>query len=164
MTYELMLGGEPVEFKVDVTPEKTVIQLNGTPHDISLQDLGSGRWLIANSAGQRIARVARDRDRIWVWIGGRIFDFVVPSEEREGGVHRGAPQHEVHAPMPGTLVKLLVAAGDSVEEGQVIAVVEAMKMEHPLRAPRGGVVEAVFGEAGKIVDADAVIVSLVREE
>ena len=164
MTHGLLFGGEPIQFSTDGSAEKLVIQLNGISHELALEDLGAGRWLIGNSAGQRVARVARERDRIWVWIGGKVFDFAIPSDEREGGAGHGAPQHEVRAPMPGTLVKLLVAAGDAVEEGQMVAVVEAMKMEHPLRAPRAGVIDAVFGEAGRIVDADAVIVSLVREE
>ena len=164
VTHELLMNGASIVFKVDANPESTVVHLNGAAHVLSVQDLGSGRWIVANSTGKRVARVARGRDRIWVWIGGKTFDFAVPSEERAAGSHGGALQHEVRAPMPGTLVKLLVAAGDHVEEGQIIAVVEAMKMEHPLRAPRAGVVEAVFGEAGRIVGADAVVVSFVRVE
>jgi biotin carboxyl carrier protein len=109
-------------------------------------------------------RGVREKDRIWIWMEGRTFEFAVPSDERGAGAHKGEAEHEVHAPMPGTLVKLLVSKGDAVEEGQMVAVVEAMKMEHPLRAPRAGIVEATFGIPGTIVDNNAVIVALVKEE
>jgi biotin carboxyl carrier protein len=163
MTHDLLLNGEAMAFKTEGGPDKLTVTYNGASHEMSLQELSAGRWLLKNSAGQRVVRVARRRDRIWVWIGGKILEFTVPSEDRAAGGAGSAPQHEVRAPMPGTLVKLLVSAGDAVEEGQMVALVEAMKMEHPLRAPRAGIVEATFGEAGKIVDADAVVISLVKE-
>lgn len=66
----------------------------------------------------------------------------------------------VQAPMPGKLVLVRVAAGDAVREGQEVAVMEAMKMELALRAPRDGVVAAVRFAAGDFVEADAVLLSL----
>jgi acetyl/propionyl-CoA carboxylase alpha subunit len=164
MNKELLFAGEPLQFRVDTTPDGATISLGETTHEIVIQELSQGRWLLRNSDGQRIVRGAREKDRIWIWLSGKTFDFMIPSDERGAAAHRGAASHEVRAPMPGTLVKLLVSAGDVVEDGQVVAVVEAMKMEHPLRAPRAGSVEATFGTAGSIVDTDAVVVSLVREE
>jgi len=164
MTRELMFNGEAVPFKVDAATEGSVITLNGSSHQFGIQELSPGRWLLRNSQGQQVVRAARERDRIWVWIAGKTFEFTVPSDDRAAGAHSGAASHEVRAPMPGTLVKLLVSKGDAVEEGQIVAVVEAMKMEHPLRAPRAGVVDMTSGTPGAIVDADAVIISLVREQ
>jgi biotin carboxyl carrier protein len=66
--------------------------------------------------------------------------------------------------MPGTLIKLFVKEGDAVEEDQVVAVLEAMKMEHQLRAPFSGKVKRVTGVVGSVIDADAVIVALERAE
>ena len=66
----------------------------------------------------------------------------------------------VQAPMPGKLVLVRVAPGDAVREGQEVAVMEAMKMELALRAPRDGVVAAVRFAAGDFVEADAVLLSL----
>jgi propionyl-CoA carboxylase alpha chain len=64
------------------------------------------------------------------------------------------------SPMPGLLVALHVKAGDRVEAGQPLAVVEAMKMENILRAHHGGTVKAVMAEAGASLAADAVILEL----
>jgi propionyl-CoA carboxylase alpha chain len=60
--------------------------------------------------------------------------------------------------MPGRIVKLEVATGDVVAEGQVLVVLEAMKMEHTLRAPTAGVVRAVSAAPGEQVEAGAVLV------
>jgi propionyl-CoA carboxylase alpha chain len=63
-------------------------------------------------------------------------------------------------PMPGLLVRLDVAAGDRVEPGQPLAVVEAMKMENILRAEKAGTVKAVNAEAGDSLAVDEVILEL----
>ncbi|RJL12101.1 acetyl-CoA carboxylase biotin carboxylase subunit [Paracoccus siganidrum] len=60
-------------------------------------------------------------------------------------------------PMPGLVVKINVAAGDEVQEGQALATVEAMKMENILRAERRGVVRSVNAEAGQSLKVDDVI-------
>jgi propionyl-CoA carboxylase alpha chain len=63
-------------------------------------------------------------------------------------------------PMPGLLVRLDVAAGDKVEPGQPLAVVEAMKMENILRAEKAGVIKEVRAAAGESLAVDAVILEL----
>jgi propionyl-CoA carboxylase alpha chain len=62
------------------------------------------------------------------------------------------------SPMPGLLVKLNVAVGDKVEEGQELAVIEAMKMENSLRALNAGVVAKVAAAAGDSLTVDQIIV------
>jgi biotin carboxyl carrier protein len=62
--------------------------------------------------------------------------------------------------MPGTVVRVLVAEGDGVEEGQLLLVLEAMKMEQPFTAPHAGRVRVLpFGE-GSLVPGGAVLVEL----
>ena len=59
-----------------------------------------------------------------------------------------APGASLTAPMPGTVVKVLVGEGDEVEEGQVLLVLEAMKMEQPVAAPHAGRIASLpYGEA-----------------
>ncbi len=66
----------------------------------------------------------------------------------------------LHAPMPGTVVRVLVEVGNEVLEGQAMVVLEAMKMEHTLRAPHDGIVKDVRAEAGQQVEADRILVVL----
>ncbi len=61
------------------------------------------------------------------------------------------------APMPGTVLRIDVAPGDAVQQGQVLLVLEAMKMEHAVRATASGTVESVDVEAGATVDAGSVL-------
>jgi biotin carboxyl carrier protein len=66
----------------------------------------------------------------------------------------------VRAPIPGKLVKLLVKAGDRVKAGQTLAVLEAMKMENELRAPRDASVAAVHASEGATVETGQELLSL----
>lgn len=66
--------------------------------------------------------------------------------------------NEVLAPMPGRIVLVKAGVGDNVEEGAELLVMEAMKMELALKAPRAGVIERIQAEPGQFVDADAVLV------
>ena len=76
----------------------------------------------------------------------------------------GAGGNSVRAPISGRLAKVFVAEGETVEKGSRVAVVEAMKMEHVLTAPRAGVVERIAVAEGAQVAQNMVIATLVAEE
>jgi propionyl-CoA carboxylase alpha chain len=59
--------------------------------------------------------------------------------------------------MPGTVVRVEVAEGDEVPAGAVVVVLEAMKMEHAVRAPHAGVVSALHAQVGAAVDTGHVL-------
>jgi biotin carboxyl carrier protein len=73
-------------------------------------------------------------------------------------------QDEVVSPMTGTIIQTCVAAGDVVTEGQEIVVVEAMKMEHRLLAPRDGVIASLDCAKGSAVDEGQILVSLATDD
>jgi 3-methylcrotonyl-CoA carboxylase alpha subunit len=62
--------------------------------------------------------------------------------------------------MNGSIVRVMVAVGQNVAAGAQLVVLEAMKMEHSLRAPRDGVVKAVFGQEGDMVGEGSALVEL----
>lgn len=66
----------------------------------------------------------------------------------------------VKAPMPGNILKVNVTAGQQVTEGQVLVVLEAMKMENEIMAPKAGTVTQVLVSKGSTVDTDAPLVVL----
>jgi biotin carboxyl carrier protein len=95
-------------------------------------------------------------------LAGRMIPIVVNGgRSGRGGGERGAAaggEQKVTAPMPGRVVRVLVAHGEAVEARQPVVVVEAMKMENELRSPKTGRVKDVAVEAGTSVEAGRVLV------
>jgi acetyl/propionyl-CoA carboxylase alpha subunit len=96
-----------------------------------------------------------------VVIGGRRFAFEVEDPRslqgrRGAGVGAAGPR-ALKAPMPGRVVRVLVAAGDEVAEGQAIMVIEAMKMQNELKSPKAGRVMRVATAVGDTVGAGDVL-------
>jgi propionyl-CoA carboxylase alpha chain len=86
----------------------------------------------------------------------RCFEILPPKQERKA-------DNYVATPMPGTLISLSVAEGDVVFEGQEVAVVEAMKMQNQILAPRAGKVKKVHVVAGATLDDEQFIIELEDE-
>ncbi len=105
------------------------------------------------------AVTARSKDKIYVWLDGRVHELVEIEEMNDAASLHSNPD-DIRAPMPGMVIKLNVNPGDSVDKDQIVAVLEAMKMEHNLRAPRAGIVGAVDVKLGQTVSADALLVHL----
>lgn len=75
----------------------------------------------------------------------------------------GRPAHapgELTSPMPGKIIKVLVAAGDKVQPGETLMVLEAMKMEHKIQSPVAGTVQKVLYQEGERVGQDVELVRL----
>ncbi len=84
-------------------------------------------------------------------------ELVRRRRERRHGHHGGAARDAVTSPMQGTVLAVDVEEGDEVEAGQVICIVEAMKMENEITAHRDGVVSELSVAAGQAVNAGQVI-------
>jgi 3-methylcrotonyl-CoA carboxylase alpha subunit len=90
-------------------------------------------------------------DQVFVWCDGATYCFarVRSARASSGGEHGG----DLLAPMPGRVRKVSAAAGDRVERGMVLIVLEAMKMEHAIRAPKDGILKRLLVKEGDLVDA-----------
>ena len=108
-----------------------------------------------------------DGDLLWLHADGRhhALEARRPRDRRlaRAADARLAGHWAARSPMPGAVIALNVAVGDVVDEGAPLAVVEAMKMEHTVRAPGRGTVTAVSTSAGTRVPLDAVLVELQLE-
>lgn len=115
-------------------------------------------WHVVELEGRKVrVAVARGPRGVWVgWPGGAA--YVQRAEQaRAGGA---AAEDSVSAPMTGKVVMVRVAPGDVVKTDDVLVVLEAMKMEYRLTAPRDGTVRAVSCKAGELVDLGATLVEL----
>jgi 3-methylcrotonyl-CoA carboxylase alpha subunit len=98
-----------------------------------------------------------------VLLGGASHDFTVPDPLTAGADIAGSGD-AVTAPMTGIVRLIDVDVGQAVSAGDRLAVVEAMKMEHPLTAPRDGTIAAIHGEPGSAVEGGAVLIALEPDE
>jgi 3-methylcrotonyl-CoA carboxylase alpha subunit len=122
-----------------------------------MADVGLGARF--DGRGRRY-RVDADARRILLHDGERRWRYErVPAYQAEHAGAEGSGD-QVVAPMPGRIVLVRVAGGDNVAQGQELLVMEAMKMELSLKAPRDGVVAEVRAAEGEFVDADASLVVL----
>ena len=114
--------------------------------------------------GERISgTIALAGGMLWVHVGGETFAVDTGSDggRRRAKSAKHANPGEVNAPMPGKIVKVFAKPGELVTEGQVLLVMEAMKMEYTLKAAAAGKIEAVSAAAG---DQVALGQNLVRIE
>ncbi len=110
----------------------------------------AGDVLSANLSGHQLqVRISQYQDTVSVFIRQHRFDFVYQPQVQISAQDDVAGS--LKAPMNGTVVAVLVEAGQTVQAGQTLLVMEAMKMEYAIKAPADGVVSAVFYQAGELV-------------
>jgi biotin carboxyl carrier protein len=104
----------------------------------------------------RLAWTAADGDTRWVFIDGEVFELEVQPEgrRRRAAGHQGS----LSAPMPATVVRVEAAPGDIVRRGDALIILEAMKMELPVRAPADGTVKAVNCKPGDLVQPGVALI------
>jgi 3-methylcrotonyl-CoA carboxylase alpha subunit len=137
--------------------ERQVIRLrHASTSTVQLQ----GEVLQVERDGLRQQHLAiRRGDSLYLHYAGelRSIQRVDPIAEVEAGhQHHGG----LTAPMNGSIVRVLVEAGQQVEAGTALVVLEAMKMEHSIRAPHAGTVKALYCSEGEMVSEGAVLVEL----
>jgi acetyl/propionyl-CoA carboxylase alpha subunit len=116
---------------------------------------GDRLWFVEHGGHRRQVRIATAGPRTWVHSEGHLVALVEQPRFIEPG-SRVVPGG-LTAPMPGKVVKVLASTGQEVAAGAPLVVLEAMKMEHTVRAPDAGVVRALHVAVGDQVDADRLL-------
>ncbi|MFZ5722812.1 MAG: acetyl/propionyl/methylcrotonyl-CoA carboxylase subunit alpha [Pseudomonadota bacterium] len=106
------------------------------------------------------ATVHRIDDQVHVWLDGEHIRFALPDSH---GGDEGEHADDCRAPMHGRIVALLAAPGAQVKRGDPLVVMEAMKMEHTIRAPHDGTLETLPCQPGALVDEGTVLATFVAE-
>jgi len=122
-------------------------------------------WVVIRTDGtvSRCA-VARDNGGIWVSLRGRTVYLESAKARHEGGGVPEVSDNEVRAPMTGTILDVKVQPGDSVSKGDLLAVMEAMKMEYRLEATMSGTVAKVECKVGDMLDVGTLLIELKTTE
>jgi acetyl/propionyl-CoA carboxylase alpha subunit len=156
------------------------LEAAGAVHAVGVETLGPGRFVVdgrsvAVTAWQggelavaidgraRRFGVALAGDAVTVFEGAEAHPFRVPDPLAAGAEAHGGGD-EIRAPMPGLVKELAAAPGAMVARGDVLVVLEAMKMEHALTAPRDGRIGEVLVEAGAQVTDGTLLLALEPED
>ena len=126
---------------VEVAPNTFSVLLNGRSHQVRVAPRSDGSLTLHTAVGEYRAEITDPRS----WRG------------RRHGALEAEGLQQIAAPMPGKVVRLLVKQGDTVEAGQGLMIVEAMKMQNEIRSPKSGKIEKLCAAEGQAVNAGEVL-------
>ena len=132
---------------IDEDPPDVVVSADSQP----------GRLVVRSGGNHTIAHVSRVGDAWWVHMDGRA--HLVHIHEKGSG-NAIKDDGALTAPMPGTILQLMVKEGQRVREGQDLMVLEAMKMEHRIKSPKAGEVTKLHYQLGERVDMGSVLAEI----
>ncbi|MEO8355094.1 MAG: biotin/lipoyl-containing protein [Chloroflexota bacterium] len=124
---------------------KYVVTIADKSYEVEIEDI-QARPVIAHVGGQRFEVHPENGNSSKAEKDTREFEFdTTPRPSADPN----ANTNELTAPLPGTIIEVFVKAGDQVESGQIIVVIEAMKMKNSIRSTRAGKVAEVLVSAGQ---------------
>jgi len=173
--YEVSVGGRNYKIEAERAPQAEGPQRATNQSDWKIRidsreilvdcvPVGSQSLSLVVNGKSCEARIERSQDGVRVLIHGRAYECSVRDprslrSRKSAGQHQSGEQ-KVTASMPGKVVRVLARAGDSIVAGQGILVIEAMKMQNEVRAPRDGTVKNLIVREGAAVNAGEVLAIL----
>lgn len=163
MKYLVELRGRKVAVTVEPRPDGSwsVALGDGPARIVQAHALGAAEWLLRDDTGARAVGLHLAGDAFTAQVDGHGVSGTI-EDPRAAALHAadGAAAGTLKTPMPGAVARVLVKPGDAVVKGQVLVVVEAMKMENEFRSPCDGTVAEVGVKPGTTVEAGALLVTV----
>jgi len=162
MKYEVRIGGKVRVVEFTRNSDTLRISLDGKLLDADAVEVATNTFSILIEGESYEVRVAPMPDGTLTLHTG-IAEYSAEVEDprawrgRRHGAMEAEGRQQVVAPMPGKVVRVLVNAGEAVEVGQGIMVVEAMKMQNEIRSPKSGKVEKLLAKEGQAVNAGEIL-------
>lgn len=161
-SYRVVVG----DTTFDLTVHNGTLRLGDAAADVRLEPVSGQQYvLLVGPKVHRLVVEGREGSVLTLWIDGQRVEASVKDErallmERFGmQAGGGGASKEVKAPMPGLVLAVHVAAGDAVEAGQRLLVLEAMKMENELKAAQAGTVAKILVAPGEAVGKGTLLVT-----
>ncbi|HLZ73204.1 MAG TPA: biotin/lipoyl-containing protein [Dehalococcoidia bacterium] len=161
--YRLIVAGEAHEVQVQEADGGVALTIDGETRRADLRRV-DGPVLTLLLDGRSFEVVAVERpEGFEILIGNQVFDVEVerPGRRRAEGIAGAGGPTPLRTPLTGIVKDVPVTAGEAVTQGQVLVVVESMKMNNEIRAPRDGTVTEVHVSAGARVERNALLVTIV---
>ncbi len=158
---------EGKQFLVEILDEKHV-NVDGKLYEVDFESVsGQPVYSLIVDGKSHEGYAARVEDEWQVLLHGRLFPITVEDEREKrlrsaagGGVAETGEFH-LRAPMPGLVVTVPVEEGQPIKKGQVLVILESMKMQNELKAPRDGTLGRVRVRAGETVEQKQILLSVV---
>ncbi|HEY0405291.1 MAG TPA: biotin/lipoyl-containing protein [Pyrinomonadaceae bacterium] len=159
------IDGASLKAQIKIDGSRVFAEIDGRSYEIEARVSAQGIHVLAFEGRIYECRVdaeAAQREAFEVHVGARAFAVALRDEKRlpHGGLSAGTQAGgtaRLVAPMPGKVVRVLVEQGAQVLAGDSIVVVEAMKMQNDMKAPRAGTVTTLHAQAGATVKAGEVL-------
>ncbi len=148
------------EYDLCLAPDGSgyIVQYNGNSHHVIVDRLSNRKFLFKIDSVSSEVDIVGNGSKLDVFLEGRQMNvkvelFELAELRKKAGVVVDGPENKIiSAPMPGLVIAAEVKAGDAVEKGKTLVIIEAMKMENMIRAPFGGTVKEVFVSSGRAVE------------
>jgi biotin carboxyl carrier protein len=162
MIFDATVDGLTMRVEVRGGDGKYRVTVDGRPRDIDARETGRHFLSLLVDGRSREAGIEKAPGGYTVVLEDDVVqvDLQDASRSASAPVRKVSGPARVTAPMPGRIVRVLVVPGEDVVAGQGLIVVEAMKMENELKAPRAGRVQGVPAREGQPVDTGALLVVL----
>ncbi|MDF1722541.1 MAG: hypothetical protein P1U65_17850 [Minwuia sp.] len=160
MTFRLDLDGTIHTIDIAARKPEILVEIDGrAPVEAGCSGNRNDLYVEVGPEDTFKVATAQDGDLTWVRMNGRTFrvrieDPVAAAQDSAGG------NDDIRAPMPGTVIEVLKAAGDRVSRGDKVMTIESMKLQTSLAAPRDGVLAEVLHAVGDTFNKDATIARL----
>ena len=160
MTYEVTIDDTVVSVSVEAVEEGYLVGIDDQePRMVDFRELDPKVWSLLMAGRSYEVGIQQDGEEWSIDIYGVSHQVSAVDPRRKAlRLAGGSDQGLLKTAMPGRVVRLLVAEGDTVSKGQPIIVVEAMKMENEMKAPTDGVIKSIRVEEGQAVEAGAALI------
>ncbi len=160
---------DDVEYKIEVKEigdEKYEVLINDTPYTLDARSVDSSLYSIIMD-GKSYEIDIDYKDSIYhVYNDGKLFKIELMDElkkrmlEKRGGAGGLEGAYTVKSEMPGKIVEVKVKVGDEIKKGDVLLILESMKMQNEIKSPKDGKVTEVFIKGGDTIEAEANLITI----
>ncbi|MGE5436912.1 MAG: acetyl-CoA carboxylase biotin carboxyl carrier protein subunit [Syntrophothermus sp.] len=144
---EVKLNDKPIEYElINLSHKNYLLRINNKFYDVYLENI--------------------DKEKITFLVNGTSYDVLIRTflQEKASQLIQVQKLHdhltEIKAPMPGMIIKINKQAGDKVEHGESVMILEAMKMENEVRAPKEGIIEKIVVNQNSPVDKGGLLFTI----
>ncbi|MEO1166502.1 MAG: biotin/lipoyl-containing protein [Chloroflexota bacterium] len=165
MKYTTIVNNE--QFEVEILNDGKVT-VNGKTYEVDFLTLEESLYSVIQDTRSYEVAIEEERGTYEIQLEGRLYEATVLDQrallmaQRKGGLITSSG--EVASPMPGLIVDVLVKVGDEVAQGDTVVILESMKMQNELKAPRDGVVQTVSVATGQTVDKGNLLVNIIGDD